>query len=633
MCGICGYVGFSGGEGLIARMTEAITHRGPDDVGHFVDEKMGLGVRRLSIIDVEGGHQPITNDDGSLVIVYNGEIYNYLELKEELLSLGHRFRTNSDTEILLHLYEEMGAECLSRLRGMFAFAIFDVREKTLFVARDRLGIKPLYVWQKNGGVVFASEIKSILEYDQVNREPHLPAIDAYLGLRYVPGPATMFRNIEKLPPGHWMKWKDGKVSIKRYWNAEIYNGSYGKDEEYIEGFTELFKESVSLRLMSDVPLGAYLSGGVDSNSIVATMASCTTQPVKTFSVGFDWEKDELHNAAESAKILGCDHNEIICRPEDMALLPDIVRHSDQPLGDAIVVPTYLLAQAASKSVKVVLTGDGADEMLAGYAFHKVINMGHHYKRSMPSWFHEKIVEPMARGTPVGILDHFFDYPASLGEEGKRKVLTYLRNLRSGSVDSHYRHLISLFDETDKKELYSRDFGGAIGHDDAGGGGEEEGAFLDRLLYSQFRDWLPDNILARQDKMSMAHGLEARVPFLDHKLVEFLQTVPPHLKLNRLFGDKRLLREYAGLVLPKGNAQRRKTAFYIPVERYLDQPAFRDLVMMTLDSERVRRRGYFDPMQVKRLIEGTDRREFLDVKKIIALVMLELWHMIFIDRTV
>jgi asparagine synthase (glutamine-hydrolysing) len=633
MCGICGYAGFTIDEQMLQRMTGTITHRGPDDEGFFTDEKVGLGMRRLSIIDVAGGHQPIFNEDRSLAIIFNGEIYNYNALADDLLRRGHQIQTHSDTETILHLYEEYGFDCVQYLRGMFAFAIYDIRQQSLFIVRDRLGIKPLYYWTQNGKLLFGSEIKTVLECERVPREPYLPAIDTYLSLRYVPGPETIFAGIYKLPAGHWLLWQNEQISIGRYWTPPLHSGPYKPDAYYQEYFVELFTESVRMRLMSEVPLGAYLSGGLDSSCIVATMAEFTSQPVKTFSVGFGWSGDELSEAQEVAQLLACDHHEIICRPEDMALLPKIVWHSDEPLGDAIVVPTFLLAQEASRTVKVVLTGEGADETLAGYLFHRIINLGHIYHQLMPTWVHTRLITPMVRQTPTGLLNRFFDYPAYLGEEGKRKVLTYLQNIRTDNASANYRFLISLFDAYDKEKFYTSAFQAALPavalpHDN----GQGDVAFLDRLLNLQYHDWLPDNILLRQDKMSMAHGLEARVPYLDHKLVEFLQTAPPHLKLHHLSQNKFLLRRYASAILPKHNAMRRKKPFYIPVERYYGHSTFRELVRLTLNPDQVRRRGYFRPEQIRTLTDSLDQKEFLRVKQVIALVILELWHMIFIDRT-
>lgn len=633
MCGICGYAGFERHERLLKDMTGLIAHRGPDDEGFFLNKQVGFGMRRLSIIDLSGGKQPIFNEDRSLALIFNGEIYNYRRLRADLERRGHRFQTCSDTEVIVHLYEDHGIECLRYLRGMFAFALYDMPKERLFLVRDRLGIKPLYYWTQNNKLLFASELKAILECDEVPREPYLPAIDAYLSLRYVPGAETMFAGIRKLSAAHWLLWERGQMHIERYWMPQLYSGPYKSDTYYQECFAELFTESVRMRLMSEVPLGAYLSGGLDSSCVVAAMSGMLSHPVKTFSIGFDWDGDELSEASETARILGCDHHEVVCTPEHMALLPDIVWHSDEPLGDAIVIPTFLLSKEASKHVKIVLTGDGADETLAGYLFHRIINLGHIYNQLAPMRVHNQLVVPLVRRIPTFLLNRFFDYPAYLGEQGKRKILTYLQTLRAGEVSASYRLLISLFDASDKNALYTPAFKASLLPSDWSLDTKGDNApFLELLLYAQYRDWLPDNILLRQDKMSMAQSLEARVPYLDHKLVEFLQKVPPHLKLHHLIKNKYLLREFARTILPQRNATRRKRPFYIPVEQYFGHPTFQELVDLTLNPDQVRRRGYFRPKQVLSLVKRINQREFLIVKQVMALVILELWHMIFIDRS-
>jgi len=383
MCGICGYVGINE-DGLLEGMTAALSHRGPDSVGYFERGDVGLGHTRLSIIDVQGGQQPIENEDGSLVLVCNGEIYNYQALRRELLSRGHRLRTKSDSEVVLHLYEEQGPECLQRLNGMFAIAIYDNNQQRLFLARDRLGIKPLYYVDLSGRFLFASESKAILHYRGLNPTLNPCAIRDYVALRYVPGPGTMFKELHKLPAGHYAIVQNGQVTLRPYWQAELYDGPFeGDDKEYVEGFAERFERSVRRRLISEVPVGAYLSGGLDSSAVVAAISRLVSKPVRTFTVGFDYEHDELAQAAATAKLLGCEHTEIDCRGPDIRLLPEIVYHLDEPLGDAIIIPMYKLAREAKKHVTVVLTGEGADETLGGYLFHRTLLVGHRVGRIIP----------------------------------------------------------------------------------------------------------------------------------------------------------------------------------------------------------------------------------------------------------
>ena len=373
MCGICGYVGFEE-DGLLERMKQRIAHRGPDGEGSWRAEGVALGHRRLSIIDVAGGAQPIVSEDGRSAIIGNGEIYNHADLRRELESRGHRFRTHSDNEVVLHAYEEWGPGALSRLNGMFAVAVWDGAHRRLFLARDRLGIKPLYYLHDGGKFLFASEIKSLLASRSVELTVDARAVHEYLALRYVPGPGSMFRQVRKLPAGHYATVEsDGRLSLGRWWEPPLYEGPFeGSEQEYLDGFAERFERSIQRRLMSEVPFGAYLSGGLDSSTIVGAMSRIVSTPVRTFSVGFDYEHDELEGAADTARRFGCDHTEIVCRLSDLDLLPEIVWHLDEPLGDPIVIPMYLLAREAKKKVTVILAGEGADETLGGYLFHKAL---------------------------------------------------------------------------------------------------------------------------------------------------------------------------------------------------------------------------------------------------------------------
>jgi asparagine synthase (glutamine-hydrolysing) len=617
-------------------MSVTLIHRGPDEEAQFLHENVGLAARRLSIIDVAGGHQPIFNEDRSVVLVFNGEIYNYRELITELEQHGHRFRSHSDAETIVHLYEEAGIECVHRLRGMFAFALYDLKQDRLFLVRDRLGIKPLYYWQQNGKLLFASEIKALLECEDVAREPYLPAIDAYLRLRYVPGPTTMFKGVYKLPPGHWMSYERGRTKTVSYWHPSVSSGAYRSDEHYQERFNELFTETIKLHLESDVPVGAYLSGGLDSSLVTAETARLTGQAPHTFSVGFEWEGDETENARTVADQLGTEHHELKCKPSDLQWLPQIIRHSDDPLGDPITLPTFLLSKLASRDVKVVLTGDGADEILGGYVFHRVMNFTHRAHSLFSGSALRRLAAPLVRQLPVQMLDQLFDYPAYLGVRGKRKVAHYLEVAAADEPAQMYESLITLFDDWDRRQLYSNDgllHGGAypatIHH------ANENGPlpFLDNMFLLQYQSWLPDNILARQDKMSMAHSVEARVPFLDHVLVEFMLTVPPHLTLGGLLRPNKVLaRRFARSILPREAAARKKQPFYIPIETYFHTPIFREMVAATLNDEQVRKRGYFQPAAVADLVQSAEKsQDFISVKQVLSLVMLEMWHQIFIDR--
>lgn len=634
MCGICGYIGIRE-DGLIESMTAALTHRGPDSAGYFQAEEMALGHRRLSIIDVAGGQQPIENEDHSLVLICNGEIYNYQPLREELLARGHQFRSRSDSEVILHLFEDLGPSCLQRLNGIFAMAIYDKNKRELFLARDRLGVKPLYYADLPGCFLFASESKSLLRYKgfEPTLNPH--AVHQYLALRYVPGPDGMFKEIRKLPAAHYATVQNGSVKLTRYWEPELFAGPFDQtDEEYLAGFAEHFERSIRLQMISEVPLGAYLSGGLDSSAIVAAMSRAVAKPIRTFTVGFDYEHDELKAAAETARLLNCDHTEIACHISDVELLPQIVYHLDEPVGDPIVIPMYQLAREAKKQVTVILAGEGADETLGGYLFHKALLLGGQVDHLVPRRLRQAVLSPAVAMTPAALLNLAFSYPAALGQRGKTKVVDFLNLIGPEHLSDAYIHLISLFDERDTKDLYTEDFRRSIKGSLLSANGAPPSAnaapYLNRILHLQFPHWLPDDILTKQDKMSMAHGVEARVPYLDHELVEYALRLPPSLKI-RSGKSKYILRQYAERILPKTVTSRRKMPFYVPIEKFFLEPTFQNLMFDTLSDDSVRRRGILRPDAVAKLRQAMHRHEFIFVKQVFSLIVLELWFRMAVDR--
>ncbi|MEQ9495589.1 MAG: asparagine synthase (glutamine-hydrolyzing) [Deltaproteobacteria bacterium] len=636
MCGIAGFVGFEDAA-LLERMTESITHRGPDDSGYHRGPDVGLGHRRLSVIDIEGGHQPVYSADRRYVLVYNGEIYNYRELRKELEADGVAFQTQSDTEVLLHLLEREGVSALDRLNGMFAFALWDTQRKRLLLVRDRVGIKPLYYLEHGRRLLFGSETKAVLRYRDVSLSINPIAIHDYLALRYVPGHKTIFEEVRRLPAGHFATWEDGRFEIRRYWSPRPDAAPLrGDTEELYERFESELVAAVRRRLVADVPLGAYLSGGVDSSTIVALMAREGSGAVKTFSVGFDYEHDELTAAAETARQLGCAHTEIACRAEDVALLPDIVRHADEPLGDPIAIPMYQLAREAKKQVTVVLTGEGGDEVLGGYLFHKVLWLGEQYRRFVPGAVQRRFVRPLLDAAPISVLNTAFQYPAYLGERGKQKALDYLDLLNPDQLDPAYRHLMSLFDTRESRDLYSDATYGALERAGAFDGARRisdvslKEPFFERMLGLSYDHWLPDNMLLRTDKMSMAHAIEARVPFLDHRLIDLCRRLPTHLKMRGLEGKWALRRLAKELELP-AVAKRRKMPFYVPVEKYFQQAAFQQMFDDCLSDDAIRRRGLFRPEFIRTLRARMDAKEFLIVKQIFAVLTLELWFREFVDN--
>ncbi len=603
MCGIYGFSGFNE-DGLLDRMGKVIRHRGPDGEGRYeapAGVPFQMGMRRLSIIDLEGGSQPVFNEDKTIAICYNGETYNYIELREELEKKGHAFRTHSDTECLVHGYEEWGIEgLLQRMNGMFAFCIYDSKKKEFFIGRDRCGQKPLYYHQRNGNFLFGSEVKSILQSSHVSAEPNVAAIDPYLTLRNVPEPQTMFAGIFILPVAHYLRYKlsDNSLDIRRYWEVPLLDARsarYKSDEEYFEEMESLFYDSVRLCMRSDVPVGAYLSAGVDSSLTVAAMTRYSKN-INTYSVGFNSPVDETPAARETAKFLGTKHHEIICQPEDFGLLPEIVWHMDRPVGDALLIAFYKLAQGAAKDLKVVLGGEGADEAFAGYSFQGVITKVEKMRRLIPG---ATSMGALAfQGIPHSLLNKFFTFPADLGNQGKKRVVEFLKGYTRRDLNHNFNALRNLWAQDERRDIYSDRLKSQATEDWMANEKDKDknGPFLDRLLKLQYDEWLQDWALIRQDKNTMAHSLEYRLPFLDHRLIELAFTMPAHLKINK-GTDKFIERKLADKVFPPHIARRAKIPFYLPVEYFLDKPQFKSLVADTLNEDAVKKRGYFDPTRV------------------------------------
>jgi asparagine synthase (glutamine-hydrolysing) len=640
MCGIYGFAGFKE-DGLLDRMGRVIVHRGPDGEGAYVapgGAAFSMGMRRLSIIDLEGGWQPVFNEDRSLAICYNGETYNYVELRDELEKAGHVFTTHSDTECIVHGFEQWGIEgLLQRMNGMFAFCLYDSRKREFFIARDRCGQKPLYYYHENGRFLFGSEAKSLLQSQHVTAEPNVAAIDPYLTLRNVPEPQTMFKDIYKLPTSHYLHYKlaDSSLTVRRYWEIKLLDArtaGYKSDGEYFEALEALFHDCVKLCMRSDVPVGAYLSAGVDSSLTVAAMTKYSSN-INTYSVGFDSPVDETPAARETAKFLGTNHHEIICQPEDFNLLPKIVWHMDRPVGDALLIAFYKLAQGAAKDLKVVLGGEGADEAFAGYSFQGVITKVERMRRKFPG-----ITQLGALGfqvIPHSLLNKFFVFPADLGSQGKKRVVDFLRHYHSRDLNHNFNALRTLWSQDERRDIYSEGLKAQATESWMANEREKDksGPFLDRLLKLQYDEWLQDWALIRQDKNTMAHSLEYRLPFLDHRLIELAFTMPAHLKINGNT-DKFIERQLADKVFPPHIARRTKIPFYLPVEYFLDKPQFRALVADTLNPDAVKKRGYFDPKKVSALLEKMWRtREFVYCKQVVSLLVLELWHRVFIDRSI
>lgn len=631
MCGIFGFFGFQNPD-LLNQMARTIAHRGPDSEGFFTHENFSMGMRRLRIIDLASGEQPIFNENNTIAICYNGEVYNYIELKEELLKLGHVFRTNSDTEVIVHAYEEWGTRCLNLLNGMFAFAIYDIPKKQVFMARDRCGQKPFYYYYQNNRFIFASEIKAILNADFIPREVCVSAIDAYLSLRYVPEPRTMFENIQTLPAAHYLLIdSQGKLSCHRYWEISLVENKrdYLSSKIAYQKIEAQLRQSVKLVMRSDVPVGAYLSGGVDSSLLVALMRE-HNHHINTYSIGFNSPIDETHEARETAKLLGTNHQEVYCTPDDISLLPKVIYHMDRPVGDALIIAFYKLAELASRDLRVVISGEGADEIFAGYQFHKIMQLFNTYFRMMPGFLHQKLLIPFLNKIPAKFLNLFFHFPAALGREGKQHFVNFLGNYPNNSLFANYMALKTLWRFDTRSQLYSDAFKIHATHQWVPKVRDMRGKFLDNLLKLQWDEWLQDWAIIRQDKNTMAHSLEIRLPFLDHQLIELGFRIPPKLKAT-WFKDKIIERRLAKNLLPKQVVNRTKKPFYFPMNYFFENPQFTELVKQTLNKNQIIKRGYFNPDYVENLLKKMQTREFIYLKQVVSLVILELWHMVFIDK--
>jgi asparagine synthase (glutamine-hydrolysing) len=636
MCAIFGFAGFSDPD-LLRRMAAALHHRGPDGTGFFASDRFSMGNCRLSIIDLAGGDQPVENEDGTLVVVQNGEIYNYLELRDQLDARGHQFKTRCDTEVLVHAYEEWGRDMVHHLNGMYAFAVHDRRTGETFIARDRCGQKPLYYYQRNGKFIFASEIKALLECPWVERAANLNAIDPYLGLRNVPEPETMFAGVFILPAAHTLTLsRHGDIRIERYWSVPLKtDGVYRSDEDYLEELEASFHRAVKLTLRSDVPVASYLSAGVDS-SLITAAARTATSNLHTFSIGFNSPIDETKDAAQTARLLGTTHHEIHMTPDDFERLPRVIWQMDRPVGDALIIAFDRLAAHCAQDFKVVLGGEGADEMFGGYQFHKIIPLVERYSRLVPGFVHSGLMMPGFRATPAAVLNKFFQFPADLGRGGKKRIGEFLADYRQRDLRQNYTMLRTLWSRDERQAIYADSFKARATHEwitpEAAADRDGGAPFLDRLLKLQYDDWLQDWALIRQDKNTMAHGLELRLPFLDHHLIELAFQMPPHLKATAK-RDKIIERRLAGRLLPPEIAGRPKNPFFLPMDYFYTNPKIRDLIELTLNKDAVARRGYFDPARVRALVESMERGEFIGLKQVMSLVIFELWHLIFIDRQI
>jgi len=630
MCGICGIaipdrLDRDVDSSALIRMRESLTHRGPDDAGVFIDGSVGLGHRRLSIVDLAGGHQPMSNEDGRVWIVYNGEVYNHRDLRPDLEARGHQYQTSSDTETIIHLYEERGPRAVEQLRGMFAFAIWDAPRRRLVLARDRLGIKPLYYTLSADGVIcFASEIKALLEARQAGAELNYDALADYAANRYTSGEETLFRGVKRLLPGHTLVWTNGRVEIERYWDVSFEKSEAQlTEQQYVDGFTELFQESVRLRLMADVPLGMFLSGGIDSSAIVSAMSGMVSDPIKTFSVAFEErEANELDYARIVSRAFGTDHHEIVVSPQQFFdALPAMVYQEDEPIAHPSSIPLYFVSKLAAEHVKVVLTGEGSDELLAGYdKYRKTV-----YNLALGRAYHNTMPAPVRGAVERAILK-------LNGASRVRQKLSRTFLCLEPRIEDIYFDNFSVFSRASQRRLFTRETREQMLETDPYAAplslleGAGSSSLLDQLLAADLKTYLHE-LLMKQDQMSMAASIESRVPFLDHKLVEFAAALPQNMKLRGLT-TKYILRKAMKNRLPKEILTRRKMGFPVPVGAWL-RNKFSHVVDEYVLGPRALERGIFEPGFVRELVTRHNAGENHS-ERLWALINFEIWQRRFFD---
>jgi asparagine synthase (glutamine-hydrolysing) len=621
MCGVCGIYNGRSQEpvraGLIEHMTSLIAHRGPDDHGAHIDGPLGLGVARLSIIDVNGGHQPMCNETGEVWVTFNGEIWNYKELRRRLLQNGHQFRTQSDTETIVHAYEEYGVDCVKHLHGMFGFAIWDRPRLRLLLARDKVGKKPLYYTQVDGDLIFASEIKALLAHPRVKREADVQAMADFLSVRYVPAPATLFAGIYKVMPGHWLLYENGTVRQQCYWDYTFSATPPGSIDECLRGIKAHVHRAVEERMSADVPVGAMLSGGVDSSIVSGIMTKLTDHKVKTFAVGFDHpDYSELSYARMVAEHFGTDHYDLVIRSSDLTRYwPLLTWHRDEPVSEPSDLGVYLLSLLARQHVKVVLSGEGGDEVFAGYPKYAVDWMAKYYQL-LPTAARERLLQPLLEHLPYGM----------------RKLQQAARTL-SQPAPQRWIDWFGIFNGRLKENLLSPNFRASINMDS----GREFRRWLENspqpddmssMLYLDTRTWLPDNLLMKGDKMTMAASLEQRMPLLDYRLIEFAASIPSAIKL-RGFRAKYLLKRTFADFLPQRVLTRKKMGFNVPTGIWFREGQ-RGLISRLLRSQRLRGRGYFNNDFVERMLHDHLERRTNYQAQLFTLASLELWFRVFID---
>lgn len=625
MCGIVGQWNFRNNNAvdqvLLQEMAKRIAHRGPDDEGFYIHQDVGLGFRRLAIIDLSpAGHQPMPNADETIWIIFNGETYNYQELRQDLERKNYVFRSKTDTEVVLHLYEEYGEQCISKLRGMFAFAIWDGKKQKLLLVRDRLGKKPLKYWLGPHGISFASELKALLADPALPREVDYQAIDQYFAYQYVPHPATGFQHIQKLPPAHYLVVQDQQVRVQRYWRLDYSHKEQRTEEEWIEGIRQNLDEAVKIRMQADVPLGAFLSGGVDSSAVVAFMAKHSAKPVKTFSIGFQEQThNELPHARAVAKMYGTDHTEFIVEPKAVEILPKLIYHYEEPFADSSAIPSYYVAQQTRQHVTVALNGDGGDENFAGYPWYPVHAFASRYS-ALPSVLQAGI----AAGThlinrlhPSTFTARAWRFARGVGEKPSERYLRYMAYFHPDELQQLFRpdHL-ARYDRTKTEAFLARYFKQAASYSP-----------IDQALFVDIATYLPDDLLAKVDIATMAVSLEGRSPFLDHKFMEFAATIPASLKVRGREKKYILKRALKGIV-PAENLYRKKMGFSVPLAQWL-RNEFKPIMRDAFFQPDAFVKHIFTESALQTMVNEHVTGKMNHANRLWALLTLELWHREFI----
>jgi asparagine synthase (glutamine-hydrolysing) len=630
MCGIAGIISLNSrnrvDQKILTKMTKSIAHRGPDDQGFFITPEVGLGARRLSIIDLLGGDQPIANEDETMWIVFNGEIYNYQGLREIATQKGHRLRTQSDTEVILHLYEEFGADCLHHLSGIFAFAIWDNRKKELFVARDQMGVKPIYYTLTKNFLVFGSEIKVLMQHPEVYREINLNSLNQYLTFEYVPTPGTILNNVFRLEPGHFFRHNTTGLKIHKYRQPDL-RGSETRHLMDVEAQKEklhsTLEEAVKEELVSDVPVGVFLSGGLDSSTVATLMARNAGRQVNSFSIAFkEASFDESCYARKVANLLGLKHHELTVDSQmALDLIPRLADYLDEPFGDSSFIPTFILSRFASQHVKVVLGGDGSDELFAGYptlTAHRIFFM---YQKLFPETFRTKLFPKLAHFLPTSFNNISFDFKLKRFLDGEGRSL----------LERHHSWLGSFTDQ-EKKSLLKKELHPALGNTFEPTYQHSKNCLaendLNQILYNDLKMYLEGDILFKVDRASMANSLEVRVPFLNRRILDLAMNLPLDLKLNRLTG-KYLLKKTMASVLPDEIIYRQKKGFNIPIAHWLAGD-LRPLLMDLLSSARIKAQGLFDSSYIETLLQEHFSRKRDHRKLLWTLLSFQLWHQKYIS---